>query len=111
MPNERQAIQWRPMIRADMDQVRAIELESFADPWVHEDFMKALRQRNVMGYVAEGNGGQARELVLGFVIYELHPSRLHILNLATHPAYLRFAAAGALFIASVVWHVASGRWK
>jgi len=68
-------IRW--MIRRDMKEVLDIERESFEFPWFEEDFIRCLRQRNCIGMVAEHG-----ERVVGFMIYELHKSRLHILNFA-----------------------------
>lgn len=68
-------IRW--MIRRDMPEVLAIEEQSFEFPWHEDDFLRCLRQRNCIGMVAEHN-----ERVVGFMIYELHKSRLHILNFA-----------------------------
>lgn len=68
-------IRW--MIRRDMQEVLDIERESFEFPWFEEDFIRCLRQRNCIGMVAEHG-----ERVIGFMIYELHKSRLHILNFA-----------------------------
>lgn len=66
-------IRW--MIRRDMGEVLEIENESFEFPWSEDDFIRCLRQRNCIGMVAEHD-----ECVVGFMIYELHRSRLHILN-------------------------------
>ncbi len=68
-------IRW--MIRRDMPEVLAIEEQSFEFPWSEDDFVRCLRQRNCIGMVAEHN-----ERVIGFMIYELHKTRLHILNFA-----------------------------
>jgi ribosomal-protein-alanine N-acetyltransferase len=65
------------MIRRDMSEVLEIEQQSFEFPWSEEDFIRCLRQRNCIGMVAE-----YEERVVGFMIYELHKSRLHILNFA-----------------------------
>jgi ribosomal-protein-alanine N-acetyltransferase len=70
-------IRW--MIRRDMPEVLAIEGQSFEFPWSEEDFVRCLRQRNCIGMVAEHH-----EQVVGFMIYELHRNRLHILNFAVH---------------------------
>ena len=75
-------IRW--MIRRDMKEVLAIESEVFDYPWCDDDFVRCLRQRNCIGLVAERN-----QAVVGFVIYELHKTRLHILNLAVDPVYQR----------------------
>ena len=71
-------IRW--MIRRDMPEVLEIERASFEFPWFEEDFIRCLRQRNCIGMVAEH-----AERVVGFMIYELHKTRLHILNFAVAP--------------------------
>ena len=68
-------IRW--MIRRDMPEVLDVERKSFEFPWFEEDFIRCLRQRNCIGMVAEHG-----ERVVGFMIYELHKTRLHILNFA-----------------------------
>lgn len=71
-------IRW--MIRRDMPEVLDIEQGSFEFPWSEEDFVRCLRQRNCIGMVAEHD-----DRVVGFMIYELHKTRLHILNFAVAP--------------------------
>lgn len=65
------------MIRRDLPEVLDIEAEGFEFPWTEEDFIRALRQRNVIGMVAERD-----DAVVGFMVYELHKTRLHLLNVA-----------------------------
>ncbi|HUT89398.1 MAG TPA: ribosomal protein S18-alanine N-acetyltransferase [Thermoguttaceae bacterium] len=69
-------IRW--MIRRDMPEVLGIEAESFEFPWLEEDFIRCLRQRNCIGMVAERD-----DRVVGFMIYELAKNRIQVLNLAT----------------------------
>lgn len=68
-------VRW--MIRRDMGEVLAIEAESFEYPWSEDEFVRCLRQRNCIGMIAELN-----DAVAGYIIYELHKNRLHILNFA-----------------------------
>jgi len=68
-------IRW--MIRRDMADVLAIEAECFEFPWLEEDFVRCLRQRNCIGMVAERD-----DRVVGFMIYELGRSRIRVLNFA-----------------------------
>ena len=75
-------IRW--MIRRDMKEVLDIEQESFEFPWSEDDFIRCLRQRNCIGMVAEHE-----DRVAGFMIYELHKTRLHILNFAVAPEFRR----------------------
>lgn len=74
----------RWMIRRDMEEVLAIEEGSFTTPWAEEDFLRCLRQRMVVGMVAE-----LGEKVVGFMLFELLKTKLIVLNLAVHPSYRR----------------------
>ena len=87
-------IRW--MIRRDMSEVLNIERASFEFPWSEDDFIRCLRQRNCIGMVAEHH-----ELVVGFMIYELHKTRLHILNFCVSPA-LRRRGAGSQMISKLI---------
>ena len=75
-------IRW--MIRRDMPDVLDIEKSCFEFPWTEEDFVRCLRQRNCIGMVSEFN-----ERVVGFMVYELHKSNLHVLNFSVHPDFQR----------------------
>ena len=75
-------VRW--MIRRDMHEVIAIEREAFEFPWSEEDFTRCLRQRNCIGMVAE-----LADSVVAFMIYELHRSRLHMLNFAVLRSHRR----------------------
>jgi [ribosomal protein S18]-alanine N-acetyltransferase len=75
-------IRW--MIRRDMPEVLDIEGESFEFPWSEDDFIRSLRQRNCIGMVAE-----FEDRVVGSMIYELHKSRIHVLNFAVAPEFRR----------------------
>ena len=63
----------------------------FEFPWSEEDFIRCLRQRNCIGMVAEHE-----ERVVGFMIYELHKTRLHVLNFAVHPDFRRRGVGEAM---------------
>src|SRR5690349_16260272 len=77
----------RRMVRRDMPQVLEIENADFEFPWTEENFLKTLRQRNAIGMVMDAEEDDTK--VLGFLIYELHKARLHLLNLAVHPNHRR----------------------
>ena len=87
-------IRW--MIRRDMPEVLQIEEDSYDHPWSEEDFLRCLRQRNCIGMVAESG-----ERVIGFMIYELHKTRLHILNFAV-AADVRRRAIGRQMIEKLI---------
>jgi ribosomal-protein-alanine N-acetyltransferase len=94
-------IRW--MIRRDMPEVLQTEVESFEFAWTEEDFLRCLRQRNCIGMVAEQG-----EKVVGFMIYELHKSKLHILNFAVHPTCRR-AAVGVQMVTKLISKLSSHR--
>jgi ribosomal-protein-alanine N-acetyltransferase len=94
-------IRW--MIRRDMPEVLQTENQSFEYAWTEEDFLRCLRQRNCIGMVAEQG-----EKVVGFMIYELHKSKLHIMNFAVHPAWRRIGVAGQM-VAKLISKLSSHR--
>jgi len=83
---DRLRIQLRWMIRRDMPEVLSIEQEAFEFPWSDEDFTRCLRQRNCIGMVAE-----VGDSVVAFMIYELHRTRLQVLNFAVRRSHRRLA--------------------
>ena len=94
-------IRW--MIRRDMPEVLQTEQDSFEYSWTEEDFLRCLRQRNCIGMVAEQG-----EKVVGFMIYELHKSKLHILNFAVHPSHRR-CHVGCQMVAKLISKLSSHR--
>jgi [ribosomal protein S18]-alanine N-acetyltransferase len=102
-PKEQLRVHIRWMIRRDMPEVLQAEQESFDHPWSEEDFLHCLRQRNCIGMVAEQG-----DRVIGYMIYELHKSKLHILNLAVHPEWRR-QCVGAQMAAKLVSKLSSHR--
>jgi len=94
-------IRW--MIRRDMPEVLLTEQESFDYSWTEEDFLRCLRQRNCIGMVAEFN-----EKVVGFMIYELHKTKLHILNFAVHPRFRRLGI-GQQMVSKLIGKLSSHR--
>lgn len=85
------AVPVRWFIRRDMNRVLEIEGQSFDHHWSEEDFLACLRQRNCIGMVAE-----AEDRVLGFMLYELHKTRLHVLNFAVAPEARRSGVGTAM---------------
>lgn len=94
-------IRW--MIRRDMPVVLQTEQESFGYAWTEEDFLRCLRQRNCIGMVAEEG-----ERVIGYMVYELHKTKLHLLNFAVHPHYRR-TGVGSQMMARLVSKLTSHR--
>ena len=87
-------IRW--MIRVDMPQVYNIENQAFRNPWKQEDFIRCLRCRNCIGMVAVDCAKDRLGVVVGYMIYELHKQRLHILNFAVDPKYQRSGIGSAM---------------
>ena len=94
-------IRW--MLRHDRPEVLAIEDEGFEFPWLEEDFARCLRQRNCIGMVAEH-----QNRVVGFMVYELHDSRIHVLNFAVASDYCR-RGVGSQMVAKLVDKLSSHR--
>jgi [ribosomal protein S18]-alanine N-acetyltransferase len=95
-PKQETRVHIRWMIRRDMAEVLDIESTSFEFPWLEEDFIRCLRQRNCIGMVAEQD-----DRVVGFMIYELHKNKLHVLNFAVAEGFRR-RAVGQQMIAKLV---------
>lgn len=82
----------RWMIRSDLQDVLSIEEASFEFAWSEDDFIRCLRQRSVIGMVAEQNSE-----IVGFMIYDLHRTHIQVLNFCTHPWYLRRGVGTSMF--------------
>ena len=102
-PKQQPRVHIRWMIRRDMPAVLQIEEQSFEFAWCEEDFLRCLRQRNCIGMVAEMG-----EKVVGFMIYELHKSKMHIYNFAVLPS-MRRSGVGGQMVAKLVSKLSSHR--
>ena len=94
-------IRW--MIRRDMPEVLRSEQDSFDYSWTEDDFLRCLRQRNCIGMVAEHD-----DRVVGFMIYELHKTKLHVLNFAVAPEWRRLGI-GTQMVMKLVGKLSSHR--
>jgi ribosomal-protein-alanine N-acetyltransferase len=94
-------IRW--MIRRDIPEALAIERESFEFAWCEEDFIHCLKKRNCIGMVAEHG-----EQIIGFMIYEVHKAKLHILNFAVAKNY-RMRGIGTQMIEELVTKLSDKR--
>ncbi len=97
------ALHIRWMIRRDMPDIMGIELASFEYSWTEDDFLRCLRQRNCIGMVVERG-----HTILGFMVYELHRTRLHLLNFAVHPG-VRRTGIGGLLASKLIYKMCSHR--
>lgn len=96
-------VQIRWMIRRDMTEVLDIEQQCFEFAWTEDDFLACLRQRNCIGMVAEH-----QERIVGFMIYELLKSQLHVLNFAVAP-WARRQGVGCQMVEKLVGKLAQQR--
>jgi len=95
-PKQRRQYHISWMIRRDMERVLSIESDCFGDhAWPENEFIRWLRQRNCIGMVAESGkpklpqSGVEPSEVVGFMLYELHKNRLHLINFAVDPFFHR----------------------
>ena len=79
-------IRW--IITKDYDFVIAIERESFDYAWTRSELTKFLKHHAHIGYVAVLNGE-----VVGYFLYELHPSHFELVGIAVHPQHRRAGIA------------------
>lgn len=100
---KRTSVQIRWMIRRDMPEVLVIENESFEFKWYEEEFIRALRQRNCIGMVAE-----YQNEVIGFMIYELHRTMIHVLNFAVRVEWRR-TGVGSKMLAKLMAKLSAQR--
>lgn len=96
-------VQIRWMMRRDMHEVLAIENECFEFAWTEEEFVRCVRQRNCIGMVAECQGR-----VVGFMIYELLKTRIHLLNVATLKEFRRHGI-GSQMVAKLLGKLGNSR--
>lgn len=97
------AVNIRWMISRDMAEVHRIEEESYEFPWSDDDFTRCLRQRFVVGMVAE-----VQDRPVGFMVYELHKNRIDLLNLSVSPDCRR-QGVGATLVRKLVSKLSTGK--
>ncbi len=79
-------VRW--MLTKDYDAIIAIERESFEHAWTRAELTKFLKHHAHVGYVAVMNGE-----VVGYFLYELHPSHFEMVGIAVHPKHRRAGIA------------------
>ena len=100
-------VRW--MIRRDMDAVLAIEDQSFEFPWLEEDFIRCLRQRNCIGKVATYDDlATESERVVGFMVFQLRIRCFRLLNFAVAPEFRR-QGVGSQMVATLACRLARDR--
>jgi ribosomal-protein-alanine N-acetyltransferase len=83
-------IRW--MIRKDMPDVLRIEAACFGHSgWTEGDFVKVLRQRDIIAHVVLDG-----EQVVGYMVYQMQKSCLYLINFAVDPQHQRRGFGRAL---------------
>ena len=83
-------IRW--MTRKDIPEVLGIDQSGFVQRWTEDDYICCLRVRNRIGMVLE-----IGDKVVGFMIYELHKNKLHVVRMAVSQ-YFRREGIGSLMV-------------
>ena len=92
-------MQWkiREMDRDHLEQVMEIERASFPTPWTEKMFLHELSSPLSFHFVASHRENR-HDLVLCYIIFWMFSGEVHILNLATHPAFRRLGIARSLLL-------------
>jgi ribosomal-protein-alanine N-acetyltransferase len=75
----------------DLPAVLEIERMAFDIPWSEQEFRRVLSMGNCFGVALLERG-----TIVGYVIYETHPNRIHVLNLAIAPLHRRLCLGSML---------------
>ena len=93
-----EAIRFRPMTTADMDEIMVIERSAYRFPWSQGFFLQELQVACARSILAEVDGK-----IIGYVLFWLLPGTIDIHNLATHENYRRRGVA-RLLLSRVLGH-------
>jgi len=83
------------MLEADLNQVLAIERDSFPTPWAREAFLGQIRSPEAWAF-ALIDGRRRDRAVIGYVCFWQDQNRLHLLNLCLARPYRRQGLAQGL---------------
>ena len=70
--------------QSDLPEIMSIERASFSSPWSAKFFLEELRAPQARSLLA-----QAKDKIIGYIIYWQLPNEVDIHNVAVHPAYRR----------------------
>ena len=83
-------INLRPMTGSDLEQVTALDRESFQTPWPEEAFVYDLQRiHSAICWVAEMDHPDAGKLLVGMIVVWVNGEKAHIGTLAVKPGYRR----------------------
>lgn len=78
------AIRIRFITRRDMEDVMALELAAFGDPWSEREITDFLKLPHAIGVVVEDDG-----ILVGFMLYEIGPDCIVLHDIAINELYRR----------------------
>lgn len=84
-------IRW--FVRADLMAVLEIERASFEFPWRGEDFIRAMRHKQVIGYVVREHH---KPSIIGHMVWQFRNETAELLTIAVRPDYRRCGIATAM---------------
>ncbi len=99
------------MQKEDLDQVFAIEQASFSMPWSRNLFLSEFRSPTVSTLLVALAAAETARTVTGYIVFWLVEDEMHILNLATAPAYRGRGIAKRLVLAALKHAYAKGARK
>jgi ribosomal-protein-alanine N-acetyltransferase len=89
----------RPMRMEDLEQVHAIDDQSFSMPWPASAYRYELTEnQNSLAWVAETHRAKGERLVVGIMVVWLILDEAHIATLAVHPEYRRQGIARRMLV-------------
>ncbi len=88
------------MRKEDIDQVMAIEQESFSIPWSRNLFLSEFRSPGISTLMVALSDASVRTII-AYIIFWRIGDEMHILNLAVTPTYRRQRVARKLVLASI----------
>jgi ribosomal-protein-alanine N-acetyltransferase len=92
----------RPMILADLDQVQAIDKDSFTLPWPASAYRHEIENNQLsLCLVAETIPAGQPAQIAGFIVVWLILDEAHIATIATHPVYRQMGIARRLLAESL----------
>ncbi|MGH7319971.1 MAG: ribosomal protein S18-alanine N-acetyltransferase [Candidatus Rokuibacteriota bacterium] len=93
-----------PMRLEDLDDVLAIERDSFTNPWSRQAFAYELRDNRVAGlWVARAPDDASRPRVVAYLCLWLIGEEVHVTNFAVHPT-LRHRGIGRHLLSTLLEH-------
>ena len=83
-------VRWKinEMRREHIEQILEIEKQSFLTPWTHGMFLNEFNSPLSYHFVVT-RSEEGGDVVIGYIIFWMLMEEVHILNVATHPAYRR----------------------